>query len=84
MQYVLACEPRGLFVETPAFCKMAKGKRKAAPTPAAAPAAAGADSPASRAMTARKRSRLGDPALEDGADGLAPVDTAIEPLQDAE
>ena len=59
---------------------MGKRSRTVAATPAAVPAEA--DSPASCAPTARKCSRFSDPALEDEADGLAPVGTAIEQPQD--
>ena len=69
-----------LLVETPASATMGKRSRKVAATPAAVPAEA--DSPASCAPTARKCSRFSDPALEDEADGLAPVGTAIEQPQD--
>ena len=71
---------RALLVETPASATMGKRSRKVAATPAAVPAEA--DSPASCAPTARKCSRFSDPALEDEADGLAPVGTAIEQPQD--
>eukprot|EP00966_Prymnesium_polylepis_P223609 5173744-Prymnesium_polylepis.1 len=61
---------------------MAKRKNKAAPTPPAVPA--GADPPASRARTARKRSRLSDPALENGHEVLALVGTEREQPQGGE